>query len=57
MTDATHLNTGTIIFQRFLDAPFNRTIVAVFFHVDEVDDDQSGKVAQTQLAANFIAGL
>ena len=57
MTDATDLNTGAIIFQRFLDAPFNRTIVAVFFHVDEVDDNQSGKVAQTQLAANFITGL
>ena len=54
---ATELDPGPIILHRVLQTTLDRAPIARFFHVDEVDDDQSGKVAQSQLAGNFIGGF
>ena len=55
--DATHLNTCAVgfelVFQTFLD----RRIVTALFHVDEVDDDETGQVAQTRLTGHFFGGF
>ena len=51
------LNARAIILERFLQALFHRAVVAVFFHVDEIDNDQASKVAQTQLPRHFVRSL
>ena len=51
------LDACAIRFQPVLDALFDRDVVAAIFHVDEVDDDQPGKVAQPQLPRDFFGGL
>src|SRR5689334_8543579 len=33
------------------------TLVALAFHIDEVDDNQAAEVAQAQLACNFIGSF
>jgi hypothetical protein len=40
-----------------LELLLDRAVVAVLLHVDEVDDDQAGKVAQAQLAGDFLGRL
>ena len=55
--DAAHLNAGAVGFQLVFQTLLNRGIVAPLFHVDEVDHDQAGKIAQTQLARDFLGGL
>ena len=57
VTYTTDLNAGTVVLQGFLDAAFDVPVVAVLFHVDEVDDDEACKVAQAELSCNFIASL
>jgi hypothetical protein len=54
MRDPADLDAGAVVLQAILHPLFNRAVVAVFFHVDEVDDDQSGKVTQAQLAGHFF---
>ena len=56
-TDPAHLNPRAVGLQLFLQPLFDACVVPPLFHVDEVDDDQPGKVAQTQLARHFIGGL
>ena len=45
----------------FFSASFSRfstaRLLRLLFHVDEVDDDQAGQVAQAQLAGDFVGGL
>jgi hypothetical protein len=53
MRDPADLDAGAVVLQAILQL-FNRAVVAVFLHVDEVDDDQSGKVTQAQLAGHFF---
>ena len=36
---------------------FDRTVVALLVHVDEVDHDQAGEIAQPQLPCDFFGGL
>ena len=57
MADPPHLYAGAVIFEGFLQPPFHRAVVAVLFHVNEVDHNQARKVAQAQLPGNFIAGF
>ena len=57
MADVPDLDAGAVVLQRVLDAPFDHRVVALGLHVDEVDDDQAGEVAQTQLAGRFVGGL
>ena len=54
MRDAADLDAGAIILQTILHPLFDRAVVAVFFHVDEIDDNQTGKIAQAKLTRNFI---
>ena len=48
------LNAGAVVFQRVLHPAFDRTIIAVFLHVDEIDHDKPGQIAQPQLACNLV---
>ena len=57
MRNMAELNARAVKAQRILQAPLDRAIVALFFHVDEVDDDQACKVAQFDLACDFVGGF
>ena len=37
--------------------PLDFAVVAASLHVDEVDHDQAGQIAQAQLAADFVGGF
>ena len=43
--------------QRILQAALDLAVVALLLHVDEVDDDQAGEVAQLQLARDLVGRL
>ena len=57
MRDAADLDAGAVVLERFLHAPLDRAVVAAFVHVDEVDDDQAGEIAQAQLPGDFVGRL
>ena len=57
MRDPANLDARAVILERILDPAFDGAIVAALFHVDEVDDDEAGKIAQAQLAGDFISRL
>ena len=42
-----YLNARTVCFELIFDPLFNRIIVSALFHVDKVDHDQTGKIAQS----------
>ena len=54
MADASDLNARPVVLQRFLEAPFDGAVVALLFHVDEVDHDEAGEVAQAELAGDLV---
>ena len=45
------------LLQRVLQAPLDGAVVALLVHVDEIDDDQPGEVAQPELPRDFLGGL
>ena len=51
------LDAGAVVLQRLLQPPLHRRVVLAHFHVDEVDDDQPGEVAQAQLPRHLLGGL
>ena len=51
--DAAHLNARAVSFQRFFHLAFNGAIIAVLIHIDEVNDQQAGEVAQASLPRHF----
>ena len=53
MRDAADLDAGAVVFERVLQAPLDGAVVAALVHVDEVDDDQAGKIAQSATGARF----
>ncbi len=55
--DAADLDPRPVGFQLFLQALLDGGVVAPLLHVDEVDDDKAGKVAQAQLARHLFGGL
>ena len=57
MRDAADLDAGAVEAQRILEPPLDRAVVALLLHVDEVDDDEAGEVAQPQLARDFLGRL
>ena len=57
MRNAADLDAGAVVLQRVLHPPFDGAIVAAFLHVDEVDDDQAGEVAQSELAGDLVRRL
>ena len=54
MRDAADLNAGAVVLEAILQLLLDRPVVPVLLHVDEVDDDQSGEVAQAQLPRHFL---
>ena len=56
-TDPTHLNTGAVVAHGFLELPLDLSVVAPDFHVDEIDDNEPGEIAQAQLAGDFVGCL
>ena len=57
MRDAADLDARAVVLQRFLQPALDRAVVALLVHVDEVDDDQAGEIAQAQLARDFLGRL
>ena len=57
MADGAHLDSRAVVAQRVLQAPLDHGVVAPGLHVDEVDDDQAGEVAQAKLAGHLVGGL
>ena len=55
--DAAHLDAGAVVLQRFLQATLDIADVVLVLHVDEVDDDEAGHVAQAELAGDLVGGL
>src|SRR5690606_10289408 len=47
VTDATHLDAGAIVLEAFLELSLHLPVGAILHHVDEVDHDKTGKVAQS----------
>ena len=41
----------------FLQPALDGAVVALLLHVDEVDDDEAGEVAQLELAGDLVGGL
>ena len=54
MADAADLDARAVVAQRILQAALDLAVVAPLLHVDEVDDDQAGEVAQLELAGDFL---
>ena len=54
MRNTADLDARAIVFEAFFQPAFDRAVVALLVHVDEVDDDQSGEVAQPQLAGDLV---
>src|SRR5260370_16369425 len=57
MRDMSDLDARPVVPQAFLQAALDRAVVALLIHVDEIDDDQARKVAQTQLPCDLLGGL
>ena len=57
MRDAADLDAGAVVLQAVLQLALDGPVVAVLLHVDEVDDDQAGEIAQAQLAGDLLGGL
>ncbi len=51
LADPPDLDAGAILRHRIAQTLFDVAIVASVLHVDEVDDDETGEIAQTKLAA------
>ena len=52
--DLAHLNAGAVVLEAVLQLLFDGPVVLGLVHIDEVDDHQTGKVAQTQLACSLF---
>src|SRR5690606_32179946 len=51
--DPPDLDAGAVGFEAVLHPSLNRAVVAIVVHIDEVDDDQPGKITQAELAGDF----
>ena len=51
------LDAGPVVLEGVLQAAFDGAIVAILLHVDEIDDDETGKIAQAQLAGDLVGGF
>ena len=55
--DAADLDARPVVLQRLFQPPLDRALVAVLLHIDEIDDDQPGQIAQAQLAPDLVGGF
>ena len=56
-TDPAELNAGAVGLHRFLQPPLDALVITTVLHIDEVDHDEAGKVAQAQLTGDFLGRL
>src|SRR5690606_12921612 len=54
MGDAAELYPCAIVLEVLLEPLLDSPIVAVFLHIDEIDDDQTGEIPQSELAGHFF---
>jgi hypothetical protein len=52
--DAAHLDAGAVVAQRLLEPALHRRVVPARLHVDEVDHDEAGEVAQAELPRDLV---
>ena len=57
MRDAAHLDACAVVLERVLETALDRAVVALLIHVDEVDHDEAGEVAQPQLPGNLVGSF
>ena len=57
MRDVPDLDARAILPQTFLQPALDRAVIALLVHIDEVDDDQPGEIAQPQLPRDLLGGL
>ena len=57
MADRPNLNAGAIVPHGILHATLDSILILVFFHVDEVDNNQAREVAKTELACQLICSF
>ena len=57
MRDVSDLDARAVVPQAFLQPALDRAVVALLVHVDEIDDDQAGEIAQAQLPGDLLGGL
>ena len=55
--DPAELDAGAVILHRLLHRLLDAAIVTADFHVDEIDHDEAGHVAQAELASDLVGGL
>ena len=55
--DSAHLDAGAVVLERLLHRLLDLADVGGVLHVDEVDDDEPGHVAQAQLPRDFPGRL
>ena len=57
MRDAPDLDPRAVLPEAIRELALDRAVVALLVHVDEVDDDQPGEIAQPQLPGDLLGGL
>ena len=57
MRDASDLDAGTILPQAIGELAFDRAVIALLVHVDEIDDDQAREIAKPKLARDLLGGF
>ena len=57
MRDAADLDARAVVLEALLQPALDRAVVALLVHVDEVDDDQPGEIAQAQLPRDLLGRL
>src|SRR5262252_2864322 len=57
MRNTPDLDPGAILPEAVAELALHRAVVALFIHVDEVDDDEAGEIAQSELPCDFLGSL
>ena len=57
MADTPDLDARTVVAECLFKSPLDKPVVAPLVHVDEVDDNQAGEVAQPELARDLFGGF
>ncbi|GJD75163.1 hypothetical protein CFIICLFH_3403 [Methylobacterium goesingense] len=55
--DPADLDAGAIVLQALVELLLDGAVVALLVHVDEVDHDEAGEIAQAQLAGDLLGRL
>ena len=57
MADGAYLDARPVVLERVFEAPLDHRVVLFRLHIDEVDHDQSGEVAQAKLPRGLLGGF